>query len=218
MLIIFDCDGVLVDSEYLAAKTFSAVLAADGVELDQASCFKNFHGKTLDMCFQWVEKNKRVTLKADFAERLEEQTQLVFEQELTRVEGIESVLHWLDRNNILYCVASNGGHRKIEHSLSVVGLLQHFPHRFSAEDVAQGKPSPALFLHAADSLEVSPSQCIVVEDSAAGLSAGQAAGMDVFFYQPASIARPMRFPGTFEHMGELIAQLADKLKQSRPRG
>ncbi len=184
MLIIFDCDGVLVDSEKLAAQVFSDALKKIDVDMSPDVCFRTFHGKTLKACYEWLEDNEKISVPATFPASLERQTKEVFDLELQPVAGVDKVLFFLRRNHIRYCVASNGGHRKIMGSLGATGLLTHFPYRYSAQDVARGKPHPDLFLHAAQQMGEIPGSTIVIEDSITGYRAGRSAGMQVVVYDP----------------------------------
>lgn len=182
MLVIFDCDGVLVDSENLAAEVFSGCLKCNGIEMSPQQCFAQFKGHTLDYCRDWLEKHYP-NIPDNFLQLLAAETQKAFASSLRAVTGVEDVLLDLRERNIPFCVASNGGHAKIEHSLRVTGLLNYFTDaRFSRDDVPQGKPAPDLFLHAAEVMGVPPKFTAVVEDSETGVLAAQAAGMRVLLY------------------------------------
>lgn len=182
MLIIFDCDGVLVDSEALASHAFAEQLAGEGLPLTAEQCQAKFQGLTLRDCLLAIEQEFLCTLSTGFLERLKQATQQRFEHALMPVEGIEQVLAWVQESGYAMCVASNGGTEKIRHSLTVTGLMPRFDHIFSADQVVSGKPEPDLFLFAAGTLGFAPSACIVVEDSVAGVRAAQSAGMNVVFY------------------------------------
>jgi len=189
MLVIFDCDGVLVDSERLAAGVFSDTLGEQGILLSAEQCYTQFHGRTLVYCFEWLERVFKCRLPNDFEQTLSRATRACFQDSLQPVEGVVDILEWLQKRNIECCVASNGEHEKIAHSLEVTGLDRFFPERFasncrrfSREDVTCGKPSPELFLYAAEIIGVPPAFCTVVEDSAAGFNAAEAAGMRLLCY------------------------------------
>lgn len=185
MLIIFDCDGVLVDSEILAARVFSEALEPLDISLSAEECHQRFRGHSLAYCLDWLETEYGRTLPDNFAYRLEQATITAFSRQLRSVPGVKTVLELLDSAHIPYCVASNGSHAKIRSSLEVTGLLPHFSdRRFSAEDVTRGKPAPDLYLYAADSMGVPASFTTVVEDSLAGLEAALAAGMRPLIYTP----------------------------------
>jgi len=204
MLVIFDCDGVLVDSETLAAMVFSNCLKAVNIDLDAKDCYEKFRGHTLDYCKTWLEE-RYPKLPTNFFHKLETETEKTFSTSLQAVAGIERNLQLLQKNNISFCVASNGGHKKIEHSLSITGLLQYFPSaRFSREDVNKGKPAPDLFLYAAEVMGVPAAKVTVVEDSFTGVTAALEAGMNVLAYQ--AHESQLKLPPnvlTFKKMDEL---------------
>ena len=203
MLTIFDCDGVLVDSELLASQIFAVALGQEGIVVTAEYCHKNYKGLTLNDCLHAVEQEFGRSLRPDFLERLKQETEMGFAQSLKPVSGIENVLAWLREGGSKMCVASNGGANKIQHSLSVTGLLDYFDHFFSAEKVARGKPAPDLFRLAANSLGVPATHCVVVEDSLAGVAAARAAGMRVLLF--ADAGERVRLDGvqTFSHMHQL---------------
>lgn len=177
-LVIFDCDGVLVDSERLAVRTEAEVLASLGWPLTEAEVIERFVGRPADYMHQQVEAHlgRPVDWEAVFESRYRE----VFERELRPVSGVVDALHAIE---VPSCVASSGTHRRIRFTLGLTGLLEHFGDRiFSADDVASGKPAPDLFLHAAEQLGVAPGDCAVIEDSPAGLEAARAAGMRAFAF------------------------------------
>ncbi len=177
MLVIFDCDGVLVDSEVLAARVFSEALAQEQIHLTAQECFREFKGKSLKDCFALIKENFQYVLPENFKQSLDAQTQSAFANELTAVAGVEKLIQFLLGKNISICVASNGGREKIHHSLQVTGLSHYFENKFSAEDVENAKPSPELFLLAAESCGVPPAFCYVIEDSETGFRAAQSAEM-----------------------------------------
>ncbi len=184
MLIVFDCDGVLVDSEILASEVFSLSLSKIGIQLSAEYCFDAFQGLSLKACFEWLEHHFNRTLPNDFSRLLDEDTEVAFSHQLRSVNGVDKVLEYLIESEINYCVASNGSHNKITNSLTATGLISFFEHRYSVDDVAVGKPSPDLFLHAAKMMGFLPSDILVVEDSEAGWNAAVAANMKVFLYAP----------------------------------
>lgn len=183
MLIIFDCDGVLVDSERLASEIFSQCLKENGIQLSAEECFRWFQGRSLDDCYRILRDKMADNLPEDFNEQLIVATHNGFGGSLKAVSGVREVLEALVKSNFPFCVASNGGHKKIKHSLSITGMLDFFPDRFSVEDVAYGKPKPDLFLFAAKQMGYLPSETIVIEDSLSGYQAAMSANMRclVFF-------------------------------------
>ncbi|UBU10505.1 HAD family hydrolase [Nonomuraea gerenzanensis] len=169
-LVIFDCDGVLVDSEPISVRVGTAALRRLGWDIDEAQYAERFVGCTNEYWAEQVGQTPpgwREQVNADYAAAIA--------AELCTVEGIEAAL---DRLSIPFCVASNGRHRTIRRSLELTGLAHHFDGRvFSAEDVARGKPEPDLFLHAAATMGADPQRCVVVEDSPFGVTAAIRAGM-----------------------------------------
>lgn len=177
-LVIWDCDGVLVDSERLVVRTESAILATLGWPLSEAEIIERFVGRSAAYMHQEIERHlgRQIDWESEFEARHRE----VFERELRPVDGVEEAL---ERIGIPGCVASSGTHQKIRFSLGLAGLASRFQDRiFSVEDVSRGKPAPDLFLFAARQLRVDPAACVVVEDSASGVAAGLAAGMAVYAY------------------------------------
>tara|TARA_A100001037_G_C15140055_1_gene633248 strand:- start:2677 stop:3444 length:768 start_codon:yes stop_codon:yes gene_type:complete len=213
-LIIFDCDGVLVDSEPIAAEVISSLLGDRGITMKPRICQREFHGFTMDAVVQWVKNNYSVDLGDNFLIQYHYKTMHAFDRQLKPVEGIRNVLESID-NPI--CVASNSDLEKIKLSLSVTGLLKYFSGAvFSAEQVKQGKPSPDLFLYAAKKMNAEQHEIIVIEDSLAGVSAAITAGMHVLAYIPESNSSyikgdvsAMRMAGatTFTQMENLISIL-----------
>jgi phosphoglycolate phosphatase len=179
-LIIFDCDGVLVDSEPLVNTLFVDLVREDGVNLDVHESLRQFSGASLASRIQRVREQSGWVPRPTFAEVFEERLTHTVQRDLRPVPGIESALREIRGPR---CVASNGTRPEIELRLQVTQLLAHFaPHLFSAADCARSKPHPDVFLHAASSMGVLPSRCAIVEDSVPGVQAATAAGMTVFAY------------------------------------
>ena len=177
-LVIFDCDGVLIDSERLAVRTETQILAELGWSLSEAEVIERFVGRSSVYMQAVIEEHlgRRVDWQAQFERRERE----VFERELEPVDG---VIDALDAISIPSCVASSSSHEMLRFKLDLTGLADRFVGRvFSADDVARGKPDPAVFLFAAASLAIHPSKCAVIEDSVSGVEAGVAAGMTVFAF------------------------------------
>src|SRR5882724_1691779 len=176
-LVIFDCDGVLVDSEIVSFKVEAEMFAEIGIGLTAHDLLTRFLGTSSASMFAIIEREHDIKLPADFAERTARRTLEVFDRELKPIPGITDLLASLpDRK----CVASSSEPPRIRHSLSLAGILHHFePHIFSATQVKRGKPAPDLFLLAAESMGTAPARCLVIEDSVAGVAAARAAGMTV---------------------------------------
>jgi HAD superfamily hydrolase (TIGR01509 family) len=179
-LVIFDCDGVLVDSEPVANRTLAQLLREIGLDLTQEQIFQNFVGYSLPHCMRVIEGMLGRPPPENFLRDLQARTFAAFKTELRAMPGIE---HALDRLPVPFCVASSGDHEKMHTTLGITGLLPRFTGRiFSVTQVARGKPAPDVYLFAAQQLGAIPSACIVVEDTPPGVQAGVAAGMTVFGY------------------------------------
>ncbi len=176
-MVIFDCNGVLVDSEPLATTIVSQEFMRAGFPLTPEVVARYFTGRRPADMVAEVEIAARRKLPPNFADTVASVILRRFRKELRATPHAEYALSWLRGPK---CVASSSSHERIRVSLESAGLIRFFePNLFSASDVRNGKPAPDLFLHAAGKLQVSPSECIVVEDSAVGVAAGVAAGMTV---------------------------------------
>jgi HAD superfamily hydrolase (TIGR01509 family) len=174
-LLIFDCDGVLVDSEWLSHRVLQQMLAELGVTRSFDATVERFIGSSLPVCMARVGELLGGTPPVDFVERFGQRTRAAFEAGLQPVAGVEALLEAL---RTPYCVASNGNRAKVEFTLGHTGLLPRFAGRiFSADDVLHPKPAPDLFLHAARRMGVAPRHTIVIEDTPTGIAAAKAAGM-----------------------------------------
>jgi HAD superfamily hydrolase (TIGR01509 family) len=194
-LVIFDCDGVLVDSERIAVRVDAAVLADLGWPLSEAEIIERFVGRTEEHFVREIEAHLGHPLPKSWEDGYQQLYRAAFERELKPVDG---VVEALDRITTATCVASSGGHDKIRRSLRLTNLYERFEGRiFSASEVANGKPAPDLFLHAAARLGVPPARCAVVEDSRYGVMAARAAGMMAFGYAGGvTPAHRLEGPGT----------------------
>jgi HAD superfamily hydrolase (TIGR01509 family) len=180
VLVIFDCDGVLVDSELISNRVLSEALAELGLELTVEETMAEFMGRSREHMLARIEALTGAPAPHDFIEHYDAARDAAFWDGLEPVEGIEEALDALDAAGIATCVASSGDHAKMRLTLGMTGLYDRFEGRiFSASEVANGKPAPDLFLHAATRMGVEPQDCVVVEDSPAGVAAGAAAGMRV---------------------------------------
>lgn len=189
-LVIFDCDGVLVDSEPLSIDVLVRVLRKAGVDMDADEATERFLGKSLKTTTDILHEDYGLAVDDHFLERMRLDLYQRFRQELQPVAGVSAALDLLD---IPRCVASSSQMERIRLSLTITGLIDKLaPYLFSSTMVARGKPAPDLFLHAAAEMATLPENCIVVEDSPAGIEAAQAAGMRVFAFAGASHARSER--------------------------
>lgn len=179
-LVIFDCDGVLVDSELIASRELAAYLTDLGRPTTDVECRNAFTGISIQSVGDKVRSDWGLDLPQDFVAQLRARDQLAFERHLHAIDGAAHILDTLDATNVRYCVASSGTPEKIRHSLTITKLIERFDaNLFSASQVAHGKPAPDLFLFAAQTMGVSPSKCVVIEDSPAGVMAAKRAGMRV---------------------------------------
>jgi HAD superfamily hydrolase (TIGR01509 family) len=207
-LVIFDCDGVLVDSERLAVREEAALLAELGWPLSQAEVIERFMGRSQAFMVQAILEQLGGRLPDGWQERLGRRYREVFDAELTPVDGI---MEALDRIATPTCVASSGSHQMLRHTLELTGLYDRFAGRiFSASEVAQGKPAPDLFLHAATRLGADPAACAVVEDSRYGVQAARAAGMRAFGYT-GGLTPPDRLAGPGTVLFDDLRRLPDLL-------
>lgn len=206
-LVIFDCDGVLVDSEPLVNRAFVEVVARDGVELDERSCLERFTGVSLGARVATVREEHGWRTSPWFERRFEARLAELVRQELRAVPGAADAVAEIRAPR---CVASNGTLFEMTARLGRAGLLDRFaPHLFSAAERAHSKPFPDVYLHAASTMGVAPELCAVVEDSAPGVQAGVAAGMTVFGYAPDNRGDELSLLGArvFQSMAELPALL-----------
>lgn len=174
-MVIFDCNGVLVDSEQIASVVLASAFDRVGITLTPEVVARQFHGRRTADIFAAVEKQAKRSLPPNFAATVAAETLRRFRAELQPIPHAAHALTWIRGPK---AVASSSAMDRIRTSLEVTGLLRFFEGRlFSASQVADGKPAPDLFLAAAAKLEADPADCIVVEDSAAGITAAKAAGM-----------------------------------------
>ena len=179
-LVIFDCDGVLVDSERIAVRIDAMILEQLGWSLTEAEIVERFVGRSTESMTADIEAHIGRSLPNDWEDEFELLYRDALASELMPVDGIAETL---DAITLPTCVASSGSHEKMRFTLGLTGLYERFVGRiFSANDVARGKPEPDLFLYAAEQMGVAPAACAVVEDSAPGVRAARAAGMRVFGY------------------------------------
>ena len=186
-LVIFDCDGVLVDSEPLAMRVLLEAIASRGVELDPETGYDRFLGRSLASICQSLARDFGVTLDATALAEIRQRLYATFAAELQPIPGIAQTL---ERLATPFCVASSSQPERVELSLRTTGLWPHFAGKlFSATMVAHGKPAPDLFLHAARTMGHAPGATVVVEDSPVGLQAAKAAGMHTIAFTGATHAR-----------------------------
>lgn len=206
-LVIFDCDGVLVDSEPISNRVLAQELSAIGLATTVESSMRDYMGRSWPACVEIFEARLGRALPPGFTEAFFERLEAALRAELRPVPGIHEALA---RIPTPICVASSGRRDKMQVTLGLTGLLPRFEGRiFSAADVARAKPWPDLFLHAAASLRAAPEVCAVVEDSPRGVEAGIAAGMRVLGFAARTDPRELEAAGAevFFDMLELPARL-----------
>ena len=208
-LIIFDCDGVLVDTEPVANRVLTEVLNELGLPVSYDETVRQFMGLPTATCVEIIESRLGRPAPAGFVEGYLSRLLEAFRQGLRPVHGVTSVL---DRINVPTCVASNGDHEKMRLTLGLTGLLPRFKGRmFSVTEVERGKPHPDLFLHAARRMGCAPDTCAVVEDSVFGVQAALAAGMTSFGFAALTDPDALAAAGAkvFSDMSELPALLEE---------
>lgn len=182
-LVIFDCDGVLVDSEGIALEVLVEALAQKGILLSTDEAAERFLGRSLGSLATVVRSEFGVEIDPPFLAGMRDVLYARFRSELKPIASVATAIDSLKGAGVACCVASSSQRERIELSLSVTGLHARLaPHIFSATMVEHGKPAPDLFLHAARQMGFPPSQCLVIEDSPAGIRAAQAAGMPVLAF------------------------------------
>lgn len=177
-LVIFDCDGVLIDSEVISARQLIEELKAYGVEMDMAFVSRHFLGRSYPVVLKEVRERWGVALPDRFEADYRARLLAAFERELQVMPGAVEAVGALRRP---YCLATSSSPERLRRSLEITGLSTLFAGRsFTASEVPRGKPAPDLFLHAAAAMGADPAACVVIEDSLNGVRAGLAAGMQVW--------------------------------------
>lgn len=202
--IIFDCDGVLVDSETIGNKVLVEMANAYGASIDLDYAFKNFKGNALKHCFNTINKLTPIPLPDSFEKEYRERSFARFKEEIQPVSGIEEVLKAL---KLPFCVASSGPENKMRLNLELTGLLPYFEDNiFSCYTIKAWKPKPDVFLWAAKSMGFIPEDCLVIEDSIIGLEAANRANMDVLWYNPhkENIPKDVKVLKAFGSMANLL--------------
>jgi len=207
-LVIFDCDGVLVDSELITNRVFTQMINEIGISMTLEQVLERFVGRSMPYCWEVIAGILGHELPQKFIDDYKVRTAAVLRSELRSVPGIEAAIAGLASS---YCVASSGTHEKMQLTLGTTGLLPKFLGRiYSVTEVARSKPFPDVYLYAAQQMGFVPSSCAVIEDSPTGVRAGVAAGMTVFGYCAVTAERQLRDAGAshiFSHMRELPALL-----------
>jgi HAD superfamily hydrolase (TIGR01509 family) len=208
-LVIFDCDGVLIDSEPIANRVLRDLLESAGLRLSLEEVMSTFVGNTRDGCIVLAGRMLGRPLPPDFGKRWDKALFAALRAEVKPIAGVPELLAGM---TVPFCVASNGNPDRMALALDYAGLMPWVRGRlFTASEVALPKPAPDLYLHAAKRMRAAPSDCAVIEDTPTGVRAGVAAGMTVFGYAASAHipAQTLRDEGatTFTSMSELPALL-----------
>jgi HAD superfamily hydrolase (TIGR01509 family) len=223
-LIIFDCDGVLIDSEIISARILIDLLSGLGIEVDIDYVRENFLGRSFPKVAMEIRENFGQELTADFEETYRSRLASAFMTGLRPVSGVEQVLSSLA---VGCCVATSSSPKRVAMSLDISGLAGFFGDRvFTASQVSRGKPAPDLFLFVADQMKSDPARCLVIEDSMPGIQAALAAGMQVWRFVGASHLSGGNFgkapvpPGVrvFDNWPKFFEMAPDLAKRQEPSG
>jgi HAD superfamily hydrolase (TIGR01509 family) len=208
-LVIFDCDGVLVDSESIASAALARMGMLQGAQIEHDEALMLFRGSKMAKCIGEIERRAGKRMPDSFEADVRVAMAAAFATELKAIEGIHDALAQIA---IPVCVASNGPMFKMMQTLELTGLMEHFRGRiFSAYDVGAWKPDPGLFLHAAQALGAEPSRCVVVEDSLPGIRAAKAAGIPVLGFTGGDPESALH--GECEMLFHSMSELPDLLQQ-----
>jgi HAD superfamily hydrolase (TIGR01509 family) len=179
--IIFDCDGVLVDSEAISSGVLTEMANELGIQITHEEALHNFTGKSLKYCLNYIETKCGQSLPDNFELQFKQQSFEQFALNLQPIEGIHELLNHL---TVPFCVASSGPTEKIIRNLTTTNLIQYFEGKiFSSYDIQSWKPEPDIFLHAAKNMGFDVHECIVIEDSSTGIQAAQSGGFDVIGFK-----------------------------------
>ncbi|WP_066224368.1 HAD-IA family hydrolase [Formosa haliotis] len=203
--VIFDCDGVLVDSEALSNGILANLANQYGANLDIDTAIKIFKGCSMTMCIEKIKTLVTSPIPDDFEATYRKLSVEAFKKQIKPIEGIAEVL---DELELPFCVASSGPEDKMRLNLKLTGLLEHFEGRlFSCFTIGKWKPDPAVFLWAAETMGFKPEECLVVEDSYSGVSGALAGGFDVFGYTAHDVHNQLKGYPTleFDNMNQLIS-------------
>lgn len=205
--IIFDCDGVLVDTEKIGNGILIGMAGEYGFKMELEDAYRNFNGRNLKDCFLQIEKSIKRKLPEDFENRYREKSFEAFKRDAKPVEGVEDFIAKL---KIPYCVASSGPVEKIRLNLETAGLLDKFENKiFSSYSINSWKPNPEIFLFAAKEMGFDVSECVVIEDSMAGVMAGIKGGFKVYGFANENNAADLKQEGAilFSSFEELSIML-----------
>jgi HAD superfamily hydrolase (TIGR01509 family) len=211
-LVIFDCDGVLVDSEPISCRVMAAALTDEGLPTTTEDVYRDFMGRAWPDSLAIIEERLGRPTRNGFTEDFRAARDAALAEEVTAIGGVRDAIGAIEAEGAERCVASSGAHEKIRLTLGTTGLLELFEDRiFSATEVERGKPAPDLFLHAAKSMGFEPERCAVVEDTPVGIAAARAAGMRALAFVDHAPREALEAAGahaTFDDMRELPRLIA----------
>jgi len=217
VLVVFDCDGVLVDSELISNRVLAEQLTDLGLDMTVERSIQEFMGRDARHLLRRTAELLGNPPPEGFYDRYAAARDAAFEAGLAAVQGVAVAVDELHAAGVATCVASSGSVKKMRYTLGLTGLWERFEGRvFSAHEVEHGKPAPDLFLHAAAAMGTAPADCVVVEDAPAGVAAGKAAGMRVLGY--AGLTEPESLweaDVVFSTMTELSALVLGRERVSR---
>ena len=202
--VIFDCDGVLVDSESISNRVMVEMANENGASIDIDYAYRNFKGNAFKTCLIQVEALIQKPLPTTFETEFRQRSFEAFQKEIKPIEGVKDVLEQLQ---IPFCVASSGPENKIRLNLELTGLDSFFKNNvFSCFEIKKWKPEPDIFLHAAKIMGFKPSECVVIEDSLLGVEAANRGGFDVFGFTAQDYKNELKHEATltFKSMNQLL--------------
>lgn len=201
--IIFDCDGVLVDSEVISNTVLVDMANTFGAKLNYDEALEMFRGKSMNLCLEIIEARIQSPLPNDFEEKYRAQTALAFEKDIKAVDGVKTLVEQL---KVPFCVASSGPEHKIKLNLSLTGLISHFENKmFSCYGIQKWKPDPGVFIWAAETMGFNIDECVVVEDTLTGVTAAKNGGFFTIGYSERDVNNTLisKADVTFETMAEV---------------
>lgn len=199
--LIFDCDGTLVDSEFLCNLGLEIKLRDYGIKASANSMMKKYRGGKLADILQSIEKEYSILLKENFISEYRELVDQLFEKELNPWEGVPE---FLNQNTLSVCVASNGPIKKIKKALEITDLNKYFDNNvFSSYQINSWKPDPGIFLYAAEKMGFYPNECLVIEDSMKGIESGISAGMKTILFDPMNLFNEVNEVQRIDKMNKL---------------
>ncbi|GAL62390.1 HAD family hydrolase [Algibacter lectus] len=205
--VIFDCDGVLVDSEPVSIQVLVDIANEYGANIDLAYGMEHFKGSFFDACKRMISELAQKELPDSLESEYRQRSFEAFKKDMKPVEGVKGVLKNINRP---FCVASSGPEDKIELNLGLTGLLPFFENKiFSCYKIQKWKPDPAVFLWAAETMGFKPEECVVIEDSISGVRAAKAGGFDVFGYVAHDYNNQLKDEATqtFDSMDKLLSMI-----------